>query len=131
MRGMGSQLVPAMPPWTVRLPADASAPGVAREALDEWLRELDVEVRRGARSVVSELVANAVRQGRAPIELVVEARGGWARIEVADAGPHHGRRPPKDWSQRIIAGLAARWGVRGDDAHVWFELPLGEMSRER
>ena len=115
---------PSMPPWTVRLPEDASAPGVARQALDEWLREADAGVRRDARSVVSELVANAVRQGSPPIELSVQESGGCARIEVADAGARGGRRPPEGWSQRIIGGLAARWGVRGDDAHIWFELPV-------
>ena len=117
---------PSMPPWTVRLPEDASAPGVARQALDEWLREADAGVRRDARSVVSELVANAVRQGSPPIELSVQETGGCARIEVADAGARDGRRPPEDWLQRIIGGLAARWGVRGDDAHIWFELPVAE-----
>jgi len=119
-------LARTMPPWTVRLPEDASAPGVARGALDEWLRDADAQVRRDARSVVSELVANAVRQGSPPIELSVQERGGRAWIEVADAGSLEGRRPPEGWSQRIVAGVAARWGVRGDDAHVWFELPVRE-----
>lgn len=112
----------SMPPWTVLLPEDASAPGVARAALDEWLRDADPGVRRDARSVVSELVANAVRHGGPPIELSVEERGGQARIEVADAGRRCGRRPPEGWSQRIVEGLSSRWGVRGDEAHVWFEL---------
>jgi len=81
-------------------------------------------VRGDARSVVSELVARAVRQGSPPIELSMEARDDCARIEIADAGARAGRRPPDGWAQRIVEGLAARWGVRGDDAHVWFELPL-------
>jgi len=119
-----SQVAPRLLPWTVRLPEDVSAPRVAREALDEWLREADEDTRRDARSIVSELVANAVRQGSPPIELSVEARDGCARIEVADAGASHGRRPPEGWSQRIIGELATRWGVRGDDSHVWFELPV-------
>ena len=64
--------------------------------------------------------------GPPPIELSLEQRAGRARIEVADAGVRDGRRPPEGWSQRIIADLAARWGVRGNDAHVWFELPVRE-----
>src|SRR5215210_7526740 len=116
----------SMPPWTVLLPEDASAPGVARGALDEWLRDADPQVRRDARSVVSELVADAVRHGRPPIELSVQQRGGRARIELADAGSREDRCPPEGWSQRIVAGLAACWGVRGDGAHIWFELSLRE-----
>jgi hypothetical protein len=52
---------PSMPRWTVRLPENTSAPRVAREAIDKWLPELAPGVRRDARSIVSELVANAVR----------------------------------------------------------------------
>jgi anti-sigma regulatory factor (Ser/Thr protein kinase) len=96
---------------------------VSHEALDEWMRDAELGVRRDARSVVSELVANAVGHGSPPIELSVEQRGGRVRIEVADAG-EPGRRPPECWSQQIVNDLAARWGVRGDDAHVWFELPV-------
>jgi hypothetical protein len=46
------------------------------------------------------------------------------RIAVTDAGEPSGRRPPGDWSPRIVEGLASCWGVQGDDAHVWFELPV-------
>src|SRR5215210_8951944 len=95
-------LARTIPPWTVRLPEDASAPGVARGALDEWLRDADPQVRRDARSVVSELVANAVRHGRPPIELSVQERGGRARIELADAGSREDSCAPEGWSQRIV-----------------------------
>jgi anti-sigma regulatory factor (Ser/Thr protein kinase) len=108
---------------SVRLPEDVSAPRVARDAVDGWLCDADPEVRRDARSVVSELVTDAVRQGSPPIEITVEQRGGWTRIEVADAGVGSGRQPAEAWAQRIVEGLAARWGLR-DDAHVWFELPV-------
>ena len=108
----------------VRLPADASAPALARETLDGWLSDVDANVRRDARSVISELVAHVVREGASPIELSVRARGGRARVEVSDPGVGAGAPSPGYWSQRIISGLAATWDVRGDDAHVWFELPL-------
>jgi anti-sigma regulatory factor (Ser/Thr protein kinase) len=114
---------PSMSRRTVRLPENTSAPRVAREALDTWLPDVAPGVRRDARSIVSELVANAVRYGSPPIELCVERRGARVRIEVADAGEPCGRRPPGDWSQRIIEGLAC-CGVQGDDAHVWFELSV-------
>jgi anti-sigma regulatory factor (Ser/Thr protein kinase) len=124
MRGKGM----AMAPWTMRLPADATAPAVARQAVEEQLEDVKPEVRLDAQSVVSELVANAVRQGRPPIELSITASGGRARIEISDTGVAHGRRPPEQWSQRIIAGLASS-GVSGDDAHVWFEVPVDRPAR--
>ncbi len=71
---------------------------------------------------------NAVEHGSAPIELSLEQRGGRVRIEVADAGEPGGRRPAECWSQRIVNDLAARWGVRGDAAHVWFELPVEALA---
>ena len=108
---------------SVRLPENVSAPRVARDALAEWLCGADPEVRRDALSVVSELVTHAVRQGTPPIEVSLEQRGGWARVEVADAGVGAGRQPAEQWGQRIVERLAPRWGAR-DDAHVWFELPM-------
>src|SRR3954471_12184343 len=94
-------LMSRMPPWTVRLPADASAPGAARAALDEWLVDVAAEGRRDARCVVSELVANAIREGRPPIELSVRASDGRIRVEVADGGAVRRRRPPETWAQWI------------------------------
>jgi len=108
---------------SVRLPGDVSAPRVARDAVEKWLCDADPEVRRDARSVVSELVTDALRQGSSPIEVSLEQRGGWARIEVADAGGGSGRQSAEPWAQRVLEGLAARWGSR-DDAHVWFEVPV-------
>src|SRR5215210_6534062 len=101
-----------MPPWTLRLPEDASAPAVARAALDEWLRDADEIVRRDARSIVSELVGSAVSHGGPPIELSVERRDDRVRIEVTDEGDPSRPRPLQCWSERIVDGLAARWGVR-------------------
>ena len=117
-----------MTPWTMQLPADATAPAVARQAVEEQLGHVDAEVRHDAQSVVSEFVANAVHQGRPPIELSVTASGGRARIEISDAGVSLGRGPPEQWSRRIIAGLSS-WGVSGDDTHVWFEVPIARPAR--
>ena len=97
---------------------------LARETLDKWLSEIDANVRRDARSVISELIAHAVQEGASPIELSLQARSGRARVEVSDPGVGAGPPSPGYWSQRIISRLAATWDVRGDDAHVWFELPL-------
>ena len=117
-----------MTPWTMQLPADATAPAVARQAVEEQLGDLTTEMRLDAQSVVSELVADAVRQGHPPIELSITASGDRARIEISDAGVAHGRRPLEHWSRRIITGLAS-WGVSGDEAHVWCEVPVTRPAR--
>src|SRR4051794_15143997 len=107
---------------SLRLPADESAPGVARAAVDEWLAGMGERLHGDARSLVTELVTHAVRRGSPPIELSLEHDGGRVRVEVADAGGPGGPAAPEDWSRRIIEALSARWGVRGDDARVWVEL---------
>lgn len=112
-----------MTPSKLQLPADATAPGIARQAVSKWLRDCRRSVRTDAQSVVSELVTRALQQGAPPIELSINTRDGRARIEVSDSRAEH-RRPPGDrWSQRIVAGLA-RWGVHEDHTRVWFEVPI-------
>jgi anti-sigma regulatory factor (Ser/Thr protein kinase) len=110
---------------SVRLPSDESAPRVAREAVDEWLVGAGSRVHSDTRSLVSELVTHAVRRGSPPIELSLQQAGGRLRVEVADAGGEDGPEAPDDWSRRIIDALSERWGVRGDRARVWVELPSG------
>jgi anti-sigma regulatory factor (Ser/Thr protein kinase) len=107
---------------SMRLPADESAPRVAREAVDEWLAGAGPQVHGDARSVVTEMVTHAVRRGSPPIELSLARDGERVRVEVADAGGPGAPEAPEDWSRRVIEALAERWGVRGDDAHVWVEL---------
>ena len=79
--------------------------------------------------MVSELVTRALKHGAPPIELSISTRDGRARIEVSDSRADKRLRPRDRWSQRIVAGLA-RWGVHGDQAHVWFEVPLGRRNRK-
>jgi hypothetical protein len=107
--------------WYSARPADLPSLAV-RSMRDARLPRLAAEVRGRARSVVSELVATAIREGRPPIELPVQESDGRVRVEVADGGAGRRRRPPETWAQWIVARLAARWGVRGDDAHIWSEL---------
>jgi anti-sigma regulatory factor (Ser/Thr protein kinase) len=116
-----------MAPWTMQLPADVTAPAVARHAVEQQLGDVNREVRLDAQSVVSEFVANAVREGRPPIELSITTSGGRARIDISDAGVAQ-RRFPEHWSWRIIASLSD-WGVSGDHAHVWFEVPVDSSAR--
>jgi hypothetical protein len=107
----------------MRLPADATAPAVARQAVTERLRACRCAVLHDARSVVSELVTRALRHGRPPIQLSISTSGGWARIAISDAGVAHGRRLTEYWSQLIIDRLG-RTVVRADDQRVWFEVPV-------
>jgi anti-sigma regulatory factor (Ser/Thr protein kinase) len=109
----------------VRLPADESAPRVARAAIDEWLVGAEPRVHGDARSLVTELVTHAVRRGSPPIELSLVREGGRLRVEVADAGSPDAPEMPEGWSRRVIDALAERWGVRGDDTRVWVELQSG------
>jgi anti-sigma regulatory factor (Ser/Thr protein kinase) len=80
--------------------------------------------------VVSELVANAVRHGHAPVRLEVTGEPGRVMVEVHDAaGGGPVRHRPDDEGGRglhLVTALATNWGcARHDDGHgkyVWAEL---------
>jgi hypothetical protein len=111
----------------MQLPADATAPAVARQAVTERLSGCRRAIRQDARSVVSELVTRALRDGRPPIELSIIRSGGWARIAISDAGVAHSRRLTEYWSQLIIDRLG-RSGVRSDERCVWFDVPVDKSA---
>lgn len=80
--------------------------------------------------VVSELVANAVRHGGAPVALEVTGEPGRVTVKVHDAAgstpsPH---RPDDDGGRglQLVAALAAAWGCArhadGQGKYVWAEL---------
>jgi anti-sigma regulatory factor (Ser/Thr protein kinase) len=115
--------------WTVMLPKDAPAVRTARLSVERWLDEEDPRVLDDVRHVVTELVSNAVRYGRPPIQLSVRRADDALRIEVADAGvkrPHAKEEPGADggWGLRIVGGLSDRWGVADDASRVWCEVAL-------
>jgi anti-sigma regulatory factor (Ser/Thr protein kinase) len=112
--------------WSLQLPKDAPAARTARGAVGEWLAGAPAESVAAARSVVTELVSNAVRYGRAPIGLSVEHLGDRLRIEVTHAGTG---RPRARFEPRargrglqIVAAQADSWGTSEDLSHVWVEL---------
>lgn len=94
-------------------------------AVGRWLVQADESLVEDARSVVTELVSNAVRYGRPPIRVTVVLDGDRCRVEVVDAGsPPWARRWPNDgaWSLRIISRVAERWGLDEATSGVWCEL---------
>jgi two-component sensor histidine kinase len=113
--------------WSIRLPRDVPAPRTARAALEQWLGDTTADTAAAARSIVTELVANAVAFGRPPIELTIEQRPGCLRIEVVDAGTGTPvRRPPDEhggWGLEIVSKLAPRHGRLEGMSGVWCELP--------
>jgi anti-sigma regulatory factor (Ser/Thr protein kinase) len=110
------------------LPRDVPAVRTARASVERWLEGHDARVREEARAIVTELVANAVRHGRPPIELSLQERGDTLRIVVADAGARRPKAtepgPRGGWGLQIVGGLAARWGIDEDASSVWCELPV-------
>jgi two-component sensor histidine kinase len=119
--------------WSILLPKDVPAARTARAALDRWLGDTASETADDARSIVTELVSNAVAFGRPPIELTVEQQGRCLRIEVADAGTGTPVRRPPDprggWGLEIVSGLAPRHGVLKGRSGVWCELPSVPANR--
>jgi len=112
--------------WSLQLPKDAPAARTARGAAGEWLAGAPAESLAAARSVVTELVSNAVRYGRAPIGLSIQDLGDRIRIEVTHAGTG---RPRARFQPRargrglqIVAAQADSWGTSEDLSHVWVEL---------
>ena len=112
--------------WSLELPRDAPTARAARGAVGDWLSDAPPERLDAARSVVTELVSNAVRYGRAPIGLSVEHLGDRIRIEVTHAGTG---RPRARFEPRargrglqIVAAQAESWGTSEDLSHVWVEL---------
>ena len=116
---------------TRRLPADSSAPGVARHAVAEvlggWANPADAIL------VVSELVTNAVVHGITPITLSVTRGPALARITVtsgqADLGstPHAVDAGPDDLRGRGLAIVAAisvtwNWSVTDGLVTTWAEV---------
>ncbi|MGW0667364.1 ATP-binding protein [Streptomyces sp. NPDC002746] len=98
------------PPWTytLQLPQDPRAPGVARHTLRQVLRTHGVpELIETAELLASELVTNAYQHSSGPYSLRMRDAGrGRVRLGVWDTDP---RIPaPFRWSERAPAELAER-----------------------
>jgi anti-sigma regulatory factor (Ser/Thr protein kinase) len=128
------------PSVSVDLPDDSTAPKVARErtrsVLGSWRLPglLDPLL-----LVVSELVGNAVRHGRAPIGMLLRRSGGRVRVEVHDeesAAPAGAADLPDDDDECgrglfLVDAVASETGVEqipDDGKVVWATLDQDEPA---
>lgn len=133
----------------LRLPFGGDAPALARRRVRDRCLCWPEELLDDALLVTSELVTNAIRHGRPPVDLVVDLIRGELCVEVSDAGPGLGGEPTldrldaressartggdaqQDWQESgrglvITDAIADRWGtqVRASEGgvSVWFRL---------
>ena len=119
----------------LRLERNVRAPMLARAAMTQRCRELDLDASlcQSLILLVSEVVSNAVRHSAgpadAPIELIAAFRQKTIRVTVTDAGQGFTPRPRDPGRTHdghglyLLEKVSARWGVdaRGG-TKVWFEL---------
>jgi anti-sigma regulatory factor (Ser/Thr protein kinase) len=78
--------------WSIELRQEATAPQTARRALLERFPALPIQMRENALVVVTELVTNAVRFGRPPIQVRASLGAERLTLEVTDEGQERPRR---------------------------------------
>jgi anti-sigma regulatory factor (Ser/Thr protein kinase) len=113
----------------------SAAPASARQARD-WARSVlsgwDLDVTApDTLLILTELMANAVRHGRGPVEVVLSRQPDGVRVEVADTGPGRVRAASASTNPGtsgrgllIVDALSSGWGVRYGRAHkvVWADV---------
>ena len=117
------------------IPPGASAPGVARKALEALDASLGTRLLEDSGLVVTEVVTNCVQHaGLAPfqrIELKLSLLPQLLRIEVSDDGPGFIAEPvsskpdraPGGWGLMLVDQLTDRWGVEcSHSTRVWLEF---------
>ncbi len=114
----------------IELPADPSSAALARQAVRDACRGLDVDI-HAVMLCTSELVTNAVLHGQPPIELRVNAKGATVRVEVYDSDSREVRRrrpvTADTLSGRgldIVDAVASAWGSDSTATGKvsWFEM---------
>jgi anti-sigma regulatory factor (Ser/Thr protein kinase) len=122
---------------SLSIPPDASAPGVAREALYALDASLGAQLLEDCGLAITEVVTNCVQHaGLAPsqhIDLKVSLFPQFLRIEVSDDGPGFIAKPVSSksdqasggWGLLLVDELTDRWGI--DCSHstrVWLEFAV-------
>jgi anti-sigma regulatory factor (Ser/Thr protein kinase) len=112
------------------LPFTANAAALAREALRIHAAKAPTDTVEDAALLTSELVTNAVRHGRPPVQLSIAVTEGRLIVSVLDHGsglPHVVSAPPDATGGRglhIVEAVSDEWGVsvEGPGKAVWFQL---------
>jgi anti-sigma regulatory factor (Ser/Thr protein kinase) len=133
--------------WSERhdLPDDASAAGIARDKARRFVRRLRMDgVIEPLTLVVSELVGNAVRHGRPPVQLLIRRVGRGVRVDVHDEAPGTGMDAseapvplpdldaPGGRGRFLVDALSAKHGVHeipDDGKEVWAVVEADEPRR--
>jgi anti-sigma regulatory factor (Ser/Thr protein kinase) len=139
------------PAVSVRLESEPQAASTAREVVDRVGDALESAVLETLRLLVSELVTNSVRHGKAggeaSVDLSVEVGAERVRVDVSDDGrgfdpderlseaparSRDARDLDSGWGLYLVEQLADHWGVdRGERTRVWFELERREGAAAR
>ena len=119
----------------IHLSADLASAAVARRSVEWFTDELGIEA-NPATLVATELVANAVRHGAAPIVLHLGSEDAALLVEVSDASCGALRTPARTEAERATEGglglflvgqLSRAWGVREPACGgktVWAEVTV-------
>lgn len=125
---------PAPAEFVFGLPADTTAPAIARGLLVEYALSLPAGLIQDALLLVSELVSNAVQHGQPEIVLRIRRRPPGIGVSVQDRGPGQVVRPSgqldpratRGRGLRIVEAVSSAWGVEPavppPGKIVWFEL---------
>jgi anti-sigma regulatory factor (Ser/Thr protein kinase) len=123
---------------TFAIDRDLTAPARARRAVERFGANLDPEVVPDVKLLVSELISNSVKYGRAGhVQLILRSEDpAHVHVEVVDQGvgfvPAARARPktePGGWGLHLVEALTKRWGVHEGSTHVWFEIDRRPTTR--
>ena len=112
------------------LPAEARSAARARALIAQRLADLPAEALEVVLLLTSELVTNAVRHARGPVEVHLARNDRDVRVEVEDRSPERPVVRPLDQEALngrgllLVDGLASGWGVQPTETgkRVWFSL---------
>ncbi len=124
---------------TVRLAPDLRSALEARRLVEEELRAAGAgdDTLLHAQVVVTELVTNAARHARSPVDLTISQGNGFVRIEARDDNGALPTAPVVDTPTRhrgvhLIEDLSQGWGVEATDNSgktVWCEIASKGLAR--